>query len=485
MISESEAVAVLPLLALVGRPNVGKSSLFNRLTRSRAALVDDTPGLTRDRQYGSATLAGRRFRVVDTGGFEAESSESIIAGMREQTMVAIEEADAIVLVTDAQSGPLTDDWVVADLLRRSGKPVVCAVNKAEGRGGQEMVNEFYRLGLQPVVALSALHGMGLDSLADELVTLLQGRGTPLPRLQAVEAVRHGAGAADAEIRVAVVGCPNAGKSTLINRIIGESRLVVSDQPGTTRDAIDLPLQDAEGRHFILVDTAGIRKKSRISLRIEKYSVLAAMRAMERAQVAILLLDALRGITDQDRRVANLATEAGCGLILAVNKWDAIAQAAEGLWGWQETRQRQRGNNKKRFQEHIQAALPQLVHAPILFVSAKTGMGVQTLLPAAHEVWQSNRLRISTGALNRWLLEVTAQHPPPRQGGRLVKIRYATQVSINPPTVVLFTNREVEVHETYRRYLENQLRDHFRFVGVPIRIWFRASSSENPYTAEKR
>ncbi|MBF0096697.1 MAG: ribosome biogenesis GTPase Der [Magnetococcales bacterium] len=482
MISEPEVIPVLPLVALVGRPNVGKSSLFNRLTRSRAALVDDTPGLTRDRQYGTAFLEGRSFRVVDTGGFEAESPEAVVQGMREQTMVAIEEAEAIIFVTDAQSGPLADDWVVAELLRRSGKPVICAVNKAEGRNGQEMVGEFHRLGLYPLLGISAVHGVGMDGLADDLLALLQARGIILPR---AATVMEGVRADDGEIRVAVVGCPNAGKSTLINRIVGESRLVVSDQPGTTRDAIDLPVEDGEGRRFILVDTAGIRKKSRISLRIEKYSVLAAMRAMERAQVAILLLDALRGITDQDRRVANLATEAGCGLILAVNKWDAINQLEEGRWGWSSTRERRGGGSKKQVQEQLHLALPQLTHAPIVFVSAKSGMGVGALLPAAHQVWQSNRLRISTGALNRWLMEVTAQHPPPRQGGRVVKIRYATQVSINPPTVVLFTNREIAVHETYRRYLENQLRDHFRFVGVPIRIWFRASTSENPYVTDGR
>ncbi|MBF0461177.1 MAG: ribosome biogenesis GTPase Der [Magnetococcales bacterium] len=474
---EDQTPPSLPLIALVGRPNVGKSSLFNRLTRSRSALVDDTPGLTRDRQYGTAALGGYRFRVVDTGGFEAETVESVAAAMREQTLVAIEEAEAIVFVTDAQSGPLADDWVVAELLRRSGKPLVCAINKAEGRGGQEMALEFHRLGLHPLVNISATHSLGLDALIGQLFAQLDSQESIDPAREVAEA----AGEAD-EVRVAVVGCPNAGKSTLINRMVGAARLVVSDQPGTTRDAIDLPVE-VEGRRFVLVDTAGIRKKSRIALRIEKYSVLAAIRAMDRAQVAILLLDAARGITDQDRRIANLAAEAGCGLILAVNKWDVVATGGEATSDGRRyaSGSRDRGGaDRKKFLEDVEDAFPQFTHAPVLFLSAKTGMGIKPLLPTALKVWESNRLRISTGALNRWLLEVTAQHPPPRQGGRVVKIRYATQVSINPPTFVLFTNREVEVHETYRRYLENQLRTHFKFIGVTLRIIFRASSGENPY-----
>ncbi|MEO5364101.1 MAG: ribosome biogenesis GTPase Der [Magnetococcus sp. DMHC-8] len=470
MISDAEDGRGWPLVALVGRPNVGKSSLFNRLTRSRAALVDDTPGLTRDRQYGKATVDGWAFRVVDTGGFEMEAVESVAAAMREQTLVAIQEADAIILVADAQAGPLTDDWAVAELLRRSGKPLVCALNKAEGRAGQEMTWEFHRLGLSPMVSISATHGMGMGELLRQLFAQLDGQGGP-------GGVDLASVTGEEEIRVAVVGCPNAGKSTLINRMLGESRLVVSGEPGTTRDAIDLPVWDGEGRCFVLVDTAGIRKKSRISLRIEKYAVLAALRAMERAQVAVLLLDAERGITDQDRRVANLAAEAGCGLVLAVNKWDVVEAAGRAAG----SRER-RGGGRQVFQAAVAEAFPQFTHAPVLFLSARTGMGIKSLLPAALRVWEANRLRIATGALNRWLGEVVAQHPPPRQGGRVVKIRYATQVSINPPTLVLFTNREAEVPDSYRRYLENQLRDRFPFVGVTIRILFRAGSGENPYAA---
>ena len=515
----------LPLIALVGRPNVGKSSLFNRLTRTRAALVDDTPGLTRDRQYGISDflspsrrektgrraksrvrsphnrstqdppiqekrVAGYAFRLVDTGGFESETCEPLTAAMREQTLLAIQEADAIIFVTDAQSGPLVDDWAIAELLRCSGKPLVCAVNKAEGRTGQDMALEFHRLGLHPLLHISATHGMGLEGLMAHVfaqLTSVEAEAEAKHDVDVVEieaeASSHGARATSVAahedaIRIAVVGCPNAGKSTLINRMLGEARLVVSDLPGTTRDTIDLPVTDKEGRNFILVDTAGIRKKSRISLRIEKYAVLAALRAMDRALVAVLVLDAVRGITDQDRRVANLALDAGCGLVLAVNKWDAMTgnsalPNSADMW-------RDKRPDRKRFLEDVSTAFPQFTHAPVLFLSAKTGLGMSHLLPAVFRVWEAGNQRISTGALNRWLSEATAQHAPPRIGGRVVKIRYATQVSVNPPTLILFTNRDVSIHETYRRYLENQLRNRFGFSGASLRVLFRSGSGDNPY-----
>ena len=485
MILNSDRSTPLPLIALVGRPNVGKSSLFNRLTHSRAALVDDTPGLTRDRQYGvahgrgpvgqdaaepvkgkgglrgrnrqEAQGVGRPFRVVDTGGFEPETSEPVTSAMREQTLVAIEEADVILFITDAQSGPLADDWAITDLLRRSGKPLICVVNKAEGRVGSDGVLAFYQLGLHPLCPVSATHGIGMALLVDTVFERLAAEGAGVqPTDVAPEAVW-----------VAVVGCPNAGKSTLINRLVGEARLVVSDVPGTTRDTIDLPVTDEEGRAFVLVDTAGIRKKSRISLRIEKYAALAAIRAMDRAQVAVLLLDASRGITDQDRRVANLAVDAGCGLVLAVNKWDAMAVGD--------------ATARRLFQEEMNLAFPQSSHAPAVFLSAKTGRGVSQILSTVFRVWEAGNQRVPTGALNRWLVDATTQHAPPRTGGRVVKLRYATQVSINPPTFILFTNRPVVIHETYRRYLENRLRVQFGFAGAALRVVFRSGGGENnPY-----
>ena len=500
----------IPLIALVGRPNVGKSSLFNRLTRSRAALVDNTPGLTRDRQYGLANfrlpahpscnapehsdhsftngeisqkqVSGYTVRLVDTGGFESETIESVTIAMREQTLVAVEEADVILFVTDGQAGLLADDWEIVNLLRRSHKPLICVVNKAEGGRGQDGILEFHRLGIHPLLAVSATHGMGMELLVKQVVKLLHD-------VALGETLQVSSKDGEPAIHVAVVGCPNAGKSTLINQMLGEERLVVADMPGTTRDSIDLPLTDQKGRAFVLVDTAGIRKKSRISLRIEKYAVLAAMRAMDRAKVAVLLLDAVRGITDQDRRVANLAMESGCGLILAVNKWDAFNQRAAQQRAQQgRVQRRERGGGhhdpRKLFLEEVRDSFPQFTHAPVLFLAAKTGMGVDQVLPSVVTVWQAGNQRIPTGALNRWLEEVTTRHSPPRSGGQAVKIRYVTQTSVNPPTLIFFTNRDVAIHPTYRRYLENQLRNQFEFSGAALRIFFRAGSQDNPYAPSK-
>lgn len=445
-----------PLLALVGRPNVGKSSLFNRLTRTRAALVDDTPGLTRDRKYGSGIWEQHAFRVVDTGGFELNSQDSVLVGMQEQAMVAVEEADVILFVTDARTGPLSDDWELAELLRRSGKRVVCVVNKAEGKLGAAGMVEFHALGLHPVVSISATHGMGMDDM-------MQAAFEPL----ALKSVDEEAAVPENDsdvVRIAIVGCPNAGKSTLINRLLGEERLVTSDQPGTTRDAVDTPLMDSQGRRFVLVDTAGIRRKSRISLRIEKYAAIAALNAMERARSAVLVLDAVRGVTEQDQRVASYAIDAGCGLVFVVNKWDAMPRGVTA---------------EKAFKQELESAFPRCAHAPVIFVSARTGWRMDRLLPEVYRVWEAGRQRISTGILNRWLADVEAVNPHPRTGGRPVKIRFVSQVRINPPTLLFFVNRPDAVEESYRRYLENRLREQFGFQGVPVRMMFRGGG-ENPY-----
>ncbi|MBF0428133.1 MAG: ribosome biogenesis GTPase Der [Magnetococcales bacterium] len=445
-----------PLLALVGRPNVGKSSLFNRLTRTRDALVDDTPGLTRDRKYGNGLWGNRPFRVVDTGGFEFDAREPLSVRMHEQAMFAVEEADVLLFIMDARTGPMPDDWELVRLLRRSGKMVVCVVNKAESNAGLNGIVEFHALGLQPVIAISATHGIGVDEL---LRVCLARFKEPVveedaPLLEENEVVR-----------VAIVGCPNAGKSTLVNRLLGEERLVTSDEAGTTRDAVDAPLTDAEGHRFILVDTAGIRRKARISLRIEKYAAIAALQAMERAGTGVLVLDAVRGISEQDQRVAGHAMEAGCGLVLAVNKWDTMARGKAA---------------EQAFMRELTLSFPRFAHAPVVFLSGKTGWHVDQLLPAARKVWEAGRQRISTGVLNRWLAEVVDANPHPRQSGRPVKIRFASQIRTNPPTLLFFANRPDAVEESYRRYLENRLRDHFGFQGVPIRIHFRSSGGENPY-----
>ncbi|MBF0448797.1 MAG: ribosome biogenesis GTPase Der [Magnetococcales bacterium] len=503
-----------PVVALVGRPNVGKSSLFNRFTRSREALVDDTPGLTRDRQYGRVTWYGHTFYVVDTGGFEPKSNEILPNLMREQTLLAVEEADTVVFVTDAKSGPLPDDWVIADLLRRSGTRVICAVNKTEGKGGEQAAFEFYSLGLEPVLPIAAAHNRGIEALRlaildslnltaqeeesdaafsdEELISyeaqqeaeaiyfeqqeqqalsaddeegetagdLIDWDGLDDDTDEIIEQLPE----VDEPIAVAVVGCPNAGKSSLINALLGENRLVASEVPGTTRDSIDLPFQDAQGRHYVLIDTAGIRRKSRIALRIEKFSVMAALKAVDRAEVAVLVLDAEREeISDQDRRVATLATRAGCGLVIVVNKWDTVTGGR---------------NAQKEFLLKIQEAFPLFPHAPVLFVSARRAKGIANLLDTVNRIWRIGRQRISTGRLNRWLAEATDKHPPPRRAGRAIKIRYMTQIGIEPPTLLIFANRPDQVHETYRRYLENQLRETFDFSGVPVRLLFRKGG--NPY-----
>lgn len=446
------------LVALVGRPNVGKSSIFNRLTRSRQALVDDTPGLTRDRHYGEATWEERMFRVVDTGGFEPDDGETIKRQVWHQAQLAYEEADVIVLVLDARVGPMTDDHYLADLLRRSGKPVVCAVNKSDGHVGRHGFAEFYGLGLEPIVSVSAAHGTGMGDLVEALFAAI-----PQPEVLLAQDQEGEVGS----VRVAIVGCPNAGKSSLINRLLGESRLVISDIPGTTRDSIDMPYVDKRGRHMILVDTAGIRKKSRIALRIEKFSVIAAIRSIERAHLVVLVMDAQRGVTDQDQRVAALALDAGKGLVFAVNKWDRMGGG---------------GREERAFADGVIEAFPHFNHARVMFISAMTGRGVDKLVDGVHLTHTEGMRHISTGILNRWLRDAVEKHPPPRRVHRLIRIRYMTQISSMPPTMLIFANLPDQIHQTYRRYLENQLRESFGFGGVVIRLLFR--KGDNPYDGKE-
>lgn len=448
---ESSA-ANFPLVVLVGRPNVGKSSLFNRLTRTRRALVDDTPGLTRDRQYGVAEWNGRPFRVVDTGGFEPDDGGPIKKQVWHQAQLAVEEADCVVLVLDARVGPGADDLYLAGLLRRSGKPVICAVNKSDGHESRFGYAEFYSLGLEPVVAVSAAHGTGMDDMVDAVISAM-------PSALVAEAAEENSGA----VRVAVVGCPNAGKSSLINRLLGQERLVISAVPGTTRDSIDMLCVDSRGRRMILIDTAGIRRKSRISMRVEKFSVVAAIKAIDRSQVVVLVIDAERGVTDQDQRVASLALESGKGLVFAVNKWDRVGggRRVEG-----------------EFSQRIWDAFPHFNHGRLVFLSALTGKGVGKLLEHVHQTHMEGMRHISTGVLNRWLREVVDRHPPPRRMNRLIRIRYMTQIKSQPPTMLIFANLPEEIHETYKRYLEKNLREAFGFGGVVIRLLFR--KGDNPY-----
>ncbi|MBF0621718.1 MAG: ribosome biogenesis GTPase Der [Magnetococcales bacterium] len=473
---EPNAFGHLPLIALVGRPNVGKSTLFNRLTRSRKALVDETPGMTRDRQYGRVSWDGFRFRMVDTGGYESDPEESVVDLIREQSLVAMEEADAIILITDGQTGLLSDDLEIAKKLRDHGKLVVCAVNKTESRHAQGSEHEFHQLGLGPVVPIAAVHGQGIDKLLRVLhyhLALTHKGGLRGDQSAEPPAKSKRERDEDAPIRVAVVGCPNAGKSSLINQLVGEQRVVASDLPGTTRDAVDIPLTDKEtGQAFTLVDTAGIRRRSRVSMRIEKFSVLMALKALQRADVAVLMLDAERGITDQDKRIAGYAMDRGCGILVAVNKWDL--KHGQG-----------RRNVESEFRQELEIALPRLMsHAPLLFISAKTGRQTGRILPQLVKIYQASCQRLGTGVLNRWLQSVVESHPPPRvAGGRLLKLRYMTHVAERPPALVMFANLPAKLPESYKRYLENRFRASFGFEGVPLRFLFR--KGENPFEPQPK
>ncbi|MEG3638102.1 ribosome biogenesis GTPase Der [Magnetococcus sp. PR-3] len=460
-------MAKLPLVALVGRPNVGKSTLFNRLTRTRDALVDDTPGLTRDRQYGEMKRGDTAFPLVDTGGFEADPGETMAGMIRGQTLLAIEEADIIVFVVDGGAGPLTDDYSIADKLRSSGKPVIIAANKAEKKESQATSYEFHELGLDPIIPISSAHGIGIGDLLETLEAMTEAM--PEFSLQEDEEISleedHNA-RQSGPMRLAVVGCPNAGKSSLINRLVGEERVLASDIAGTTRDSVDVPIMDKHGEPAILVDTAGIRRKSRVSMRVEKFAVIAALKSMERAEVAILVLDAQRGVTDQDKRIGSYALDAGCGLVFAVNKWDTMPAGQQPI---------------KEFKEGLAIHFPRLTHCPVFFLSAKSGKKVDKLIPAARKVRKATRMRISTANLNRWLEQAIQKKAPPRAGGRPVKVRYCSQVSASPPTFVFFCNRPEKMQESYKRYLENQLREAFDLDGTPVRMMFKGGA--NPF-AEK-
>ncbi|MBF0187871.1 MAG: ribosome biogenesis GTPase Der [Magnetococcales bacterium] len=499
------------LVALLGRPNVGKSTLFNRLSRSRDALVVDEPGMTRDRRYGTARVVDGRgvkrlFRIVDTGGFDSTDRRRMPVLIREQALVALEEADVVVLVADAGEGLLPDDLEMAERIRKAGTPVVAAINKAEGKAGQSNVPEFHALGLD-VIAVSALHGLGVRDLILSVLALLpeetevseQPAEEPADSAEPLDGEHAPADGTDSlpetpepsseettelateetpepppevnsgPIRTAIIGRPNAGKSSLINRLLGEARMVASEIAGTTRDSVDVPFEDSEGRPFLLVDTAGIRRKSRVSERQEKFSIMAALQAMRRSDVAILVLDASEGVTDQDKRVAGLAEEAGCGLVIAVNKWDLKPRGRQTI---------------RRFQTELELAFPRLGYVPVCFVSAQTGWRVKQLPGEVARVRKAGAFRVPTSALNNWLHDALAAHSPPRaEGGRRpVKIRFVTQTGVSLPTFIFFVNRAGSIAESYRRYLENSLRKAFGFTGNPIRIRFR--HGKNPFVKDQ-
>ncbi len=433
----------LPVIAVVGRPNVGKSTLFNKLIGQRLSIVEDTPGVTRDRIYAKGEWRNRPFMVVDTGGIESVTDDPILQQMRRQAELAIERADVIILVTDVRCGVTADDSAVASMLQKSGKPVILAVNKCDSIGEPPMeLYEFYNLGIGDPMPISAAHGHGTGDLLDAVYEMLPEEPAENEDEDAV--------------RVAIIGKPNVGKSSLVNRIAGEERVIVSNVAGTTRDAIDTEIENKAGK-FILIDTAGIRKKSKVTERIEHYSVLRAYMAVDRADVCLIVIDAAEGFTEQDSKVAGYAHEQGKASIIVVNKWDLIEKDSKTM---------------KEYEDKLKNDFSFMSYAPFLFISAKTGQRVSKLFEMIQEVHAQNAMRISTGMLNDVLAYATTRVQPPSDKGRRLKIYYMTQASTKPPTFVIFVNRADLFHFSYQRYIENQIRATFGLTGTPVRFVVR-------------
>ena len=438
-----------PLIAIVGRPNVGKSTLFNKIAGMRLAIVEDTPGVTRDRLYASADWNGREFDLVDTGGIEPRADNEMLVFMREQAFLAIETADVIVFVTDFTTGVTAADSEVAKMLLKSGKPVLLAVNKMDSTGMVSPdIYEFYSLGLGDPISVSAVHGHGTGDLLDECLKFF-------PKQE--ETDEEGG-----VIRVAVIGKPNAGKSSLINAILGERRVIVSDVPGTTRDAVDSRYENETGK-YIFIDTAGLRRKSKVFDNIEKYSVLRAQMAIRRADVCVIMIDARDGVTEQDTKVAGLAHEAGKASIVAVNKWDLIEKET----GTMEDMRRD-----------VMRGLSYMTYAPVLFISALTGQRVGRLFELIGYVSEQTSMRITTGSLNHLLADAVARVQPPSDRGRRLKVYYMTQAGIRPPTFVCFCNDAELFHFSYLRYLENQIRSVYGLEGTPVRMVVRQRGEQD-------
>lgn len=438
-----------PVVAIVGRPNVGKSTLFNALAGQKISIVKDTPGVTRDRIYADVTWLDKSFTLVDTGGIEPDSGDIILSRMREQAQIAIDTADVIIFMTDVRQGLVDSDSKVADMLRRSGKPVVLVVNKVDSMAKFQMdVYEFYNLGIGEPYAISSANMLGLGDMLDVVISYFPEDS--------------GEEEEDDTPRIAIVGKPNVGKSSLINKILGEERVIVSDIAGTTRDAVDTRVR-VQGKEYILIDTAGLRRKGKVTEDIERFSVIRTVSAVERASIVVIMIDATEGVTEQDAKIAGIAHDRGKGVIIAVNKWDAIEK------------------NDKTIYQHtnrIREVLSFMPYAKILFISAKTGQRLPKLFEAIDQVIENQTLRVQTGVLNEILSEAVAMQQPPSDKGKRLKIFYMTQVGVKPPTFVVFVNDKELMHFSYVRYLENRIRDAFGFEGTSLRFFIRERGEKN-------
>ncbi len=439
-----------PILAIVGRPNVGKSTLFNKLIGERRSIVEDEPGVTRDRIYGETEWCGKQFIVIDTGGIEPKTDDIILSQMKMQAQIAIDDADVILFMCDVRTGLTANDRDIAIMLKKSGKPIIPCINKCDSVGKVPFeFYEFYELGFDyEPIALSSVHGTGSGDILDRCVEALGDWDFEEEE--------------DDSIKVAVIGKPNAGKSSIINKMLGEQRLIVSNIAGTTRDAIDSPLENKHGK-YTMIDTAGLRRQSKVFDKIEKFSVLRAHMAVERADVCLIMIDAERGITEQDEKIAGIAHDSGKASIIVVNKWDAIEKD---------------NSTVKEFENQIRTHLAFMPYAPIIFVSAKTGQRIDDLFERINYVHNQSTFRISTGMLNDVLGEATMRTQPPSDKGKRLKIYYMTQIGVTPPTFVIFCNNAELFHFSYQRYLENCLRETFGFVGTPIKLIIRERGDEN-------
>lgn len=435
----------LPVVAIVGRPNVGKSALFNRIMGERIAIVEDKPGVTRDRLYGRAEWLNRTFYLIDTGGIDVDSEEGIPLSVREQAELAIHEADVILFVVDVENGVTPADEEIAHMLLKTKKPVVVAVNKVDNLKREAALYDFYQLGFGDVIGISSVHGRGIGDLLDAVCA----------HFPDTEEVVYD----EDVIRIAVIGRPNVGKSSLVNAILGEERVIVSDIAGTTRDAVDTPFEK-DGQKYALIDTAGMRRRGKVYEKTEKYSVIRALKAIDRSDVALIVLDGAEGVVEQDKRIAGYAKEAGVGSIIVVNKWDVVDKGDKPM---------------QQMKEKLRTHFSFINYAPILFVSAKTGRRVSHLLPVVRQVAENHAMRLPTSVLNDVLQKAVSLNPPPADKGRKLRLNYMTQLSVKPPSFALFVNDRRLIHFSYERFIENQLREAFGFLGSPLRLYIRDKS----------